>query len=51
VFSASGEVLHTMGDGRFSGFTGIAIHHDGGTVFAQTCYDDDADDEKCVVFT
>jgi DNA-binding beta-propeller fold protein YncE len=47
VFSASGEMLHTMGGGAF---TGIAIHRDGGTIFAQAC-DDDADDEKCVMFT
>ncbi len=41
VFSASGEMLHTMGDGTFSG---VAMH--GGTIFAQT-YDND----ECVVFT
>jgi DNA-binding beta-propeller fold protein YncE len=41
VFSASGEVLHTMGDGDF---TGVAMH--GGTIFAQT-----SDNDKCVVFT
>ncbi len=40
VFSASGEVLHTMRGGDFSG---VAIH--GSTIFAQT-YND-----KCVVFT
>jgi hypothetical protein len=42
VFSASGEMLHAMRDGTF---TGIAIH--GGTIFAQTCDEDD----ECVVFT
>jgi hypothetical protein len=41
VFSASGEMLHTMGGGWF---TGVAMH--GGTIFAQT-YNND----KCVVFT
>jgi DNA-binding beta-propeller fold protein YncE len=40
VFSASGEVLHTMGDGDF---TGVAMH--GGIIFAQTY------DFTCVVFT
>jgi tripartite motif-containing protein 71 len=40
VFSAS-EMLHTMGDGTF---TGVAMH--GGTIFAQTLYH-----YKCVVFT
>jgi hypothetical protein len=38
VFSASGEMLHTMR----GVFTGVAMH--GGTIFAQTL-------EKCVVFT
>jgi DNA-binding beta-propeller fold protein YncE len=44
VFIGSGEMLHTMGDGDF---TGIAIH--GGTIFAQTC--DAAVSDECVVFT
>jgi DNA-binding beta-propeller fold protein YncE len=44
VFSASGEMLHTMRGGDFTGF---AMH--GGTIFAQTRGDDS--DEKCVVFT
>jgi hypothetical protein len=39
---ASGEMLHTMGGGTF---TGVAIH--GGTIFAQTYSDDD----KCEMFT
>jgi DNA-binding beta-propeller fold protein YncE len=46
VFSVSGEMLHTMGG---DGFTGIAIH--GGTIFAQTCHNDDVGDDVCVVFT
>jgi DNA-binding beta-propeller fold protein YncE len=41
VFSASGDMLHTMEGG---GFTGVVIH--GGTIFAQTYGDD-----TCVVFT
>ncbi len=41
VFSASGEMLHTMRGGWFSG---VAMH--GGTIFAQTY-----NDGKCVVFT
>jgi DNA-binding beta-propeller fold protein YncE len=41
VFSASGEMLHTM---RGGDFTGVAMH--GGTIFAQTYGND-----KCVVFT
>jgi hypothetical protein len=41
VFSASGEVVHTMGDGLF---TGVAIH--GVTIFAQTY-----SDNECVVLT
>jgi DNA-binding beta-propeller fold protein YncE len=40
VFSASGEVLHTMGR---SIFTGVAVHS--GAIFAQTDRDD-----KCVVY-
>ncbi len=40
MFSASGEVLHIMGGGSF---TGVAMHD--GTIFAQTC-----DDDKCVEF-
>ena len=40
VFSASGEVLHIMGGGSF---TGVAMHD--GIIFAQTC-----DDDKCVEF-
>jgi hypothetical protein len=45
VFSASGEMLRKMGDGRF---TGVAMH--GGTIFAQTCGVTAVSDE-CVVFT
>jgi hypothetical protein len=41
VFSASGEMVHTMGGGYFSG---VAMH--GATIFAQT-YNED----KSVVFT
>jgi hypothetical protein len=41
VFSGSGEVLKTVGEGAF---TGVAIH--GGTIFAQ-----DATSEKCVLLT
>jgi hypothetical protein len=41
VFSAGGEMLHSMGGGTFSG---VAMH--GGTVFAQTY-----GNRKCVVFT
>jgi hypothetical protein len=44
VFSASGEMVHTMGG---TDFTGVAIH--GGHIFAQAWGDDD--DDKCVVFT
>jgi DNA-binding beta-propeller fold protein YncE len=40
VFSASGELLHTMGRGHF---TGVAIHGD--TIFAQDC-----DNSKCILF-
>jgi DNA-binding beta-propeller fold protein YncE len=45
VFSASGEMLHTM---RGGAFTGVAIH--GGTIFAQTC-DIAVVSDECVVCT
>jgi DNA-binding beta-propeller fold protein YncE len=41
VFSASGDILKTMGE---DDFRGVVLH--GGTVFAQ-----DTDGQKCVVFT
>jgi hypothetical protein len=40
VFSASGELLKTMGSGYF---VGVAIH--GGTIFAQ-----DYTNAKCILF-